>query len=73
LDRSNKIDRQVTVREGARVVVTGRRPEPGEKVVAEFAEQGDAAWFVQADVVAEATTSRRPSTGPSASTRRRNG
>ena len=41
---------RTAVREGARVVVTGRRPEPGEKLVAEFAEQGVAALFVQADV-----------------------
>jgi NAD(P)-dependent dehydrogenase (short-subunit alcohol dehydrogenase family) len=41
---------RAAVREGARVVVTGRRPEPGEKLVAEFAEQGAAALFVQADV-----------------------
>jgi NAD(P)-dependent dehydrogenase (short-subunit alcohol dehydrogenase family) len=41
---------RAAVREGARVVVTGRRPELGEKLVAEFAEQGVAALFVQADV-----------------------
>ena len=41
---------RAAVREGARVVVTGRRPEPGEKLVAELAEQGVAALFVQADV-----------------------
>ena len=41
---------RAAAREGARVVVTGRRPEPGEKLVAEFAEQGVAALFVQADV-----------------------
>ena len=41
---------RAAVREGARVVVTGRRPEPGEKLVAEFADQGVAALFVQADV-----------------------
>jgi NAD(P)-dependent dehydrogenase (short-subunit alcohol dehydrogenase family) len=41
---------RAAVREGARVAVTGRRPEPGEKLVAEFAEQGVAALFVQADV-----------------------
>jgi NAD(P)-dependent dehydrogenase (short-subunit alcohol dehydrogenase family) len=41
---------RAAVREGARVVITGRRPEPGEKLVAEFAEQGAAALFVQADV-----------------------
>jgi NAD(P)-dependent dehydrogenase (short-subunit alcohol dehydrogenase family) len=32
------------------VVVTGRRREPGEKLVAELAEQGTTARFVQADV-----------------------
>ena len=32
------------------VVVTGRRPEPGEKLVAELAEWGATARFVQADV-----------------------
>jgi NAD(P)-dependent dehydrogenase (short-subunit alcohol dehydrogenase family) len=41
---------RAAAREGARVVVTGRRPEPGEKLVAELAEQGAAAVFVQADV-----------------------
>ena len=41
---------RAAAREGARVVVTGRRPEPGEKLVAEFAEQGVVALFVQADV-----------------------
>jgi NAD(P)-dependent dehydrogenase (short-subunit alcohol dehydrogenase family) len=41
---------RAAVREGAGVVVTGRRREPGEKLVAEFAEQGVAALFVQADV-----------------------
>src|SRR5690242_11700946 len=34
----------------AAVVVTGRRCEPGEKLVAELAEQGATARFVQADV-----------------------
>jgi NAD(P)-dependent dehydrogenase (short-subunit alcohol dehydrogenase family) len=39
------------VREGAQaVVVTGRRPEAGEKFVAKLAEQGATARFVQADV-----------------------
>jgi NAD(P)-dependent dehydrogenase (short-subunit alcohol dehydrogenase family) len=38
-------------REGAEaVVVTGRRPEPGEKLVAELAERGATARFVRADV-----------------------
>jgi NAD(P)-dependent dehydrogenase (short-subunit alcohol dehydrogenase family) len=41
---------RAAVREGAGVVVTGRRQEPGEKLVAEFAERGAAALFVQADV-----------------------
>jgi NAD(P)-dependent dehydrogenase (short-subunit alcohol dehydrogenase family) len=41
---------RAAAREGARVVVTGRRLEPGEKLVAELAEQGVAALFVQADV-----------------------
>jgi NAD(P)-dependent dehydrogenase (short-subunit alcohol dehydrogenase family) len=41
---------RAAVREGATVVVTGRRQEPGEKLVAEFAERGAAALFVQADV-----------------------
>jgi NAD(P)-dependent dehydrogenase (short-subunit alcohol dehydrogenase family) len=41
---------RAAVREGASVVVTGRRQEPGEKLVAEFAERGAAALFVQADV-----------------------
>jgi len=38
------------VREGAAVVVTGRRPEVGEKLVGELAEQGHTARFVQADI-----------------------
>ena len=41
---------RAAAREGARVVVTGRRPEPGEKLVAELAEHGATAVFVQADV-----------------------
>ena len=42
---------RAAVREGAQaVVVTGRRPEVGEKFVAELAEQGATARFVQADV-----------------------
>ena len=41
---------RAAAREGARVVVTGRRPDPGDQLVAEFAEQGVAALFVQADV-----------------------
>jgi NAD(P)-dependent dehydrogenase (short-subunit alcohol dehydrogenase family) len=42
---------RAAVREGAQaVVVTGRRLETGEKFVAELAEQGATARFVQADV-----------------------
>ena len=42
---------RAAVREGAQaVVVTGRRREPGEKLVAELAEQNGTARFVQADV-----------------------
>src|SRR3954462_8336160 len=42
---------RAAVREGAQaVVVTGRRREPGEKLVAELAEQNGPARFVQADV-----------------------
>jgi NAD(P)-dependent dehydrogenase (short-subunit alcohol dehydrogenase family) len=41
---------RAAVREGGSVVVTGRRREPGEKLVAELAEQGHRALFVQADV-----------------------
>jgi NAD(P)-dependent dehydrogenase (short-subunit alcohol dehydrogenase family) len=41
---------RAAVREGASVVVSGRRREPGEKLVGELAEQGAAARFVQADV-----------------------
>src|SRR3954469_24644014 len=42
---------RAAVREGAQaVVVTGRRREPGEKPVAELAEQNGTARFVQADV-----------------------
>src|SRR4051795_11465315 len=42
---------RAAVREGAQaVVVTGRRPEVGEKFVAELAAQGATARFVQADV-----------------------
>jgi NAD(P)-dependent dehydrogenase (short-subunit alcohol dehydrogenase family) len=43
------------VREGAQaVVVTGRRPEAGEKFVAELAEQGATARFVHVSDVAQA-------------------
>ena len=41
---------RAAVREGAQVVITGRRREPGEKLVVELAEQGATARFVQADV-----------------------
>jgi NAD(P)-dependent dehydrogenase (short-subunit alcohol dehydrogenase family) len=42
---------RAVVREGAQaVVVTGRRREPGEKLIAELAEQGATARFVQTDV-----------------------
>jgi NAD(P)-dependent dehydrogenase (short-subunit alcohol dehydrogenase family) len=42
---------RTAVREGAEaVVVTGRRPEPGEKLVAELVEAGATARFVRADV-----------------------
>ena len=42
---------RAAAREGAEaVVVTGRRPEPGEKLVAELAERGATARFVRADV-----------------------
>lgn len=41
---------RAAVREGAAVVVTGRRPEVGEELVGELAEQGYTARFVQADI-----------------------
>ncbi len=41
---------RAAVREGAAVVVTGRRPETGEKFVAELAGQGHTARFLQADI-----------------------
>ncbi len=42
---------RAAAREGAQaVVVTGHRREPGEKLVAELAEQGATARFVHADV-----------------------
>src|SRR5918996_3896010 len=42
---------RAAVREGAAaVVVTGRRREPGEKLVAELSEQGASALFVPTDV-----------------------
>jgi NAD(P)-dependent dehydrogenase (short-subunit alcohol dehydrogenase family) len=41
---------RAAVREGAAVVVSGRRPEPGEKLVAELRDAGAEAHFVAADV-----------------------
>jgi NAD(P)-dependent dehydrogenase (short-subunit alcohol dehydrogenase family) len=41
---------RAAVREGAAVVVSGRRPEPGEKLVAELREAGAEVHFVAADV-----------------------
>ena len=41
---------RTAAREGAAVVVSGRRPEPGEKLVAELREAGAEAHFVAADV-----------------------
>jgi len=41
---------RAAVREGARVAVTGRRPEPGEALVAELAAAGGKAMFVRADL-----------------------
>ncbi len=41
---------RAAAREGAAVVVSGRRPEPGEKLVAELREAGAEAHFVAADV-----------------------
>jgi NAD(P)-dependent dehydrogenase (short-subunit alcohol dehydrogenase family) len=41
---------RAAVREGAAVAVTGRRREPGEKLVAELSEQGASALFVSTDV-----------------------
>jgi NAD(P)-dependent dehydrogenase (short-subunit alcohol dehydrogenase family) len=37
-------------REGARVAITGRRPELGEAVVAQIKQAGGAAIFIAADV-----------------------
>jgi NAD(P)-dependent dehydrogenase (short-subunit alcohol dehydrogenase family) len=37
-------------REGAKIVISGRRPEPGAETVAMIKRQGGAAHFVQADV-----------------------
>ncbi|WP_432503905.1 SDR family oxidoreductase [Kineococcus arenarius] len=50
---------RVAVREGAAVVVTGRRPGPGEALVAELTAGGGDAAFVRADVadVAQAQAS----------------
>ncbi|MEV6615098.1 SDR family oxidoreductase [Streptomyces sp. NPDC051051] len=41
---------RAAVREGAVVAVTGRRPEPGEALVAELAAAGGTAVFVRADL-----------------------
>ncbi|MCL7425856.1 SDR family oxidoreductase [Streptomyces sp. YS415] len=41
---------RAAVREGAVVAVTGRRPEPGEALVAELAAAGGRALFVRADL-----------------------
>src|SRR6201992_4081759 len=41
---------RAAVREGAAVVVSGRRPEPGEKLVDELQDAGAEAHFVAADV-----------------------
>ena len=41
---------RAAAREGAVVVVSGRRPEPGEKLVAELRDAGAEAHFVAADV-----------------------
>jgi NAD(P)-dependent dehydrogenase (short-subunit alcohol dehydrogenase family) len=41
---------RAAVREGAAVVVSGRRPEPGEKLAAELRDAGAQAHFVVADV-----------------------
>ncbi|HEY2281857.1 MAG TPA: SDR family oxidoreductase [Streptosporangiaceae bacterium] len=41
---------RAAVREGAAVVVSGRRPEPGEQLVAELRDGGGEAHFVAADV-----------------------
>jgi NAD(P)-dependent dehydrogenase (short-subunit alcohol dehydrogenase family) len=41
---------RAAAREGAAVMVSGRRPEPGEKLAAELRGEGADAGFVQADV-----------------------
>ncbi|MFG2120113.1 SDR family oxidoreductase [Streptomyces sp. NPDC048710] len=41
---------RAAVREGATVAVTGRRPEPGEVLVAELSAAGGRAMYVQADL-----------------------
>ncbi|MGW2741456.1 SDR family oxidoreductase [Streptomyces sp. NPDC001450] len=41
---------RAAVREGATVAVTGRRPEPGEALVAELSAAGGRAMYVQADL-----------------------
>src|SRR5512147_82746 len=41
---------RAAVREGALVTVTGRRPEPGEALVAELAAAGGKAAYIRADL-----------------------
>jgi NAD(P)-dependent dehydrogenase (short-subunit alcohol dehydrogenase family) len=41
---------RAAVREGATVAVTGRRPDPGEALIAELAEAGAGAMYVRADL-----------------------
>ncbi|NGO46867.1 SDR family oxidoreductase [Streptomyces ureilyticus] len=41
---------RAAVREGATVAVTGRRPDPGEALIAELAEAGAKAMYVRADL-----------------------
>lgn len=41
---------RAAVREGATVAVTGRRPEPGEALVAELAATGGTALYIRADL-----------------------
>src|SRR6266567_536147 len=50
---------RAAVREGAAVAVTGRRPEPGEALVAELTTMGGTAMYVRTDVadVAQAQAS----------------
>ena len=44
-------------KEGAKVIVTGRRQEKGQKVVQEILEQNGEAYFVQADMLDESSYS----------------